>query len=301
MKLAFKPQGDYVVSSCAILPYSTADPNRRFIMNTRYVNYSIDERGCYHMRDPENHVRTKNGVVFLNASGYPTEDVRMLEEELPETYPHNIHGLEDIRLFWNGGRIKFTASSKNLSKEGHIVIAMGDYHPEQAKVNNIKVIRGPYQSECEKNWIAVPQQALTNVPQAKDKINFIYGWGPMEIGAINEETNQLEIHTKYDTPAVFNRFRGSSALVEHQGHMYAVVHFVKYGQPRNYYHSVIRFNKDTLRPEVYALPFSFCEPKIEYCLGFHIKDDIAWFSFSRNDCDASMIRVPLAHLRFIPV
>jgi hypothetical protein len=81
--------------------------------------------------------------------------------------------------------------------------------------------------------------------------------------------------------------------------LYCVVHFVKYATTRHYYHSVIRFNRDTLRPEAYALPFSFCEPKIEYCVGFHIKDGMGWFVFSRNDCDPSMIRAPLANLRMI--
>ena len=304
MRLLVKPQGppelEYRVSSCSIVPYSNIDPSRRFIMNTRYVNYSIDERGCYHMRDPDQTVRTKNGVTFLNESGYPTEEVRMLQDDgsLP-TYPMNICGLEDVRLFWHQGRLRFTASSKDASKEGKIVIVLGDYHPEQAKLSNMQIVQSPYGFDCEKNWIAVPNGALSHVPQAQGKLNFIYGWQPMEIGAVNPETNKLEIHTKYDTPAVFNRFRGSSPLVEWQGSFYGVVHFVKYSQPRCYYHSVVRFNKETLKPEQYALPFSFCEPKIEYCLGFHIKDGVAWFAFSRNDCDASMMRVPLVNLKMI--
>ena len=300
MRLPFQPLGDYVASSCSILPYS-ADPNRRFVMNVRYVNYSIDERGYYHMRDPDNVVRTKNAVTFLNDSGYPTEDVKLIQEDLPESYDHNIQGLEDVRLFWHNGRVKFTASSKNLSKEGNIVIAMGDYHSEQQRINNISVIRGPYHSGCEKNWISCPP--LSSVEASRGKLNFIYGWGPMEIGALNQETQQVEIHTKYETPALFNRFRGSSGLVEHLGHYYAVTHFVQYTQPRHYYHSVVRFNKDTLKPEAYSAPFTFCEfyAKIEYCLGFYIKDSMAWFAFSRNDCDSSMIRLPLANLRFIPI
>lgn len=301
MRLPFKDFEEYKVSSCSILPYSSTDPNRRFIMNTRYVNYSIDEKGLYHMRDPNQHVKTRNGVTFLNESGYPTEDVKMIKEEM-QSYPSNIFGLEDVRLFWQNGRLRFSASSKNIVNNGHIVIAVGDYIPDQQRITNVSVVHGPYTSECEKNWIAVPSTSLTHIEAAKGKLNFIYGWGPMEIGAVKQLPDgkqKLEIHTKYTTPHIFNRFRGSSPLCEYNGALYCVVHFVKYASTRHYYHSVIRFNRDTLRPEAYALPFSFCDPKIEYCVGFHIKDGLCWFVFSRNDCDPSMIRAPLANLRML--
>jgi hypothetical protein len=83
--------------------------------------------------------------------------------------------------------------------------------------------------------------------------------------------------------------------------MYAVVHFVKYSQPRCYYHSVVQFNSETMQPEAFAAPFSFCDPKIEYCIGFDIKEGVACFFFSRNDTDASMLRVPIENLHMISV
>ena len=303
MRLPFKDYEEYKVSSCSILPYSSTDANRRFIMNTRYVNYSIDDKGLYHMRDPNQHVKTRNGVTFLNESGYPTEDVKIIKEEM-QSYPSNIFGLEDVRLFWQNGRLRFSASSKNIVNNGHIVIAVGDYIPDQQRITNVSVVNGPYTSECEKNWIAIPSTSLDHIEAAKGKLNFIYGWGPMEIGAVQQQADgkqKLEIHTKYTTPHIFNRFRGSSPLCEYNGALYCVVHFVKYAQTRHYYHSVIRFNRETLRPEAYALPFSFCEPKIEYCVGFHIKDGMGWFVFSRNDCDPSMIRAPMANLRMLSI
>jgi hypothetical protein len=131
-------------------------------------------------------------------------------------------------------------------------------------------------------------------------MNFIYGWNPLTIGSINDK-DTLEIHTTYETPAIFGRFRGSSALVEYQKKLYAVIHLVKYSTPRCYYHSVVQFNLDTMKPEAYSAPFSFCEPKIEYCLGFQIQNDEAHFFFSRNDTDPSYIHVPMNKLRMISV
>jgi len=126
----------------------------------------------------------------------------------------------------------------------------------------------------------------------------IYGWNPMEIGSLNEQ-NTMDIHTTYPTPGLFSRFRGSSRVVEYEGKMWAVVHLVKYSQPRCYYHSVVQFNRETMRPESFAAPFSFCDPKIEYCLGFDIKDGVACFVFSRNDSSPSRITVPLSNLRML--
>jgi predicted ATP-grasp superfamily ATP-dependent carboligase len=54
-----------------------------------------------------------------------------------------------------------------------------------------------------------------------------------------------------------------------------------------------------MRPEKYSVPFCFRNNKIEYCLGFQLAADVCTFVFSENDTSPGMIRVPLAHLRFL--
>ena len=152
-------------------------------------------------------------------------------------------------------------------------------------MNHISVIEPPRSSHCEKNWIFVPG----------DTLRFIYGWHPMEIGSIYN--NKLTIHTTIKTPIIFSRFRGSSGICEYAGKYWCVVHFVKYSTPRIYYHSVVQFNKD-MNPELYCLPFVFRKHAIEYCLGFNIKDGIACFVFSQNDCEPGFITMPIKNLRF---
>jgi tetratricopeptide (TPR) repeat protein len=297
-RMLLKDHDEYKVSSCSIQPYSNSDPIRRYIMNTRFVNYSIDEKGHYHMRSSNGHVKTQNGRLFLNASFQPTEEIRMMNEEYIR-FPSHIEGMEDARIFYHDGKLRFTASSKNITDDGKIVIATGDYVIEENAMKNIRVLQPPQPSQCEKNWVYVPESHLTH-EKAKGRMNFIYGWNPLTIGSINEK-DTLEIHTTYDTPAIFGRFRGSSGLVEYQKKLYAVIHLVKYATPRSYYHSVVQFNLDTMKPEAYSAPFSFCEPKIEYCLGFQIQNDEAHFFFSRNDTDPSYIHVPMNKLRMISV
>lgn len=287
---------EYKASSCTIVPFSATDPHRRYVVNARYVNYQIDSQGCYHMRSPDGHVKTKNGIVFLNAAYQPTEPLRILSEDY-ERKESNIEGLEDIRVFRHQGRMLCTASCKNITSDGRIVIVCGEYDAHNARIHSLKVLESPRSSYVEKNWVYVPETAVI-AEQGKGKMNFIYGWSPFEIGAVNEE-GKMEIHTTYQTNALFKNARGSSPLCEAEDKLWCVVHFVKYSQPRIYYHSVVQFNRSTMKPERYTAPFVFCDPKIEYCLGFHVKNEQAVFLFSRNDTDASMMTVPMKNLRWL--
>lgn len=315
-KLFFPHVGEFQVSSCSVVPYKN-----KLLMNTRYVNYSIDSRGSYHMRSADGNVKTRNGMTYLNSSYYPLEDVRMMKEEPDKTYPSNIEGLEDVRLFLYKDKLHFTASSKNITKDGKIVMTIGDYDPDSAKMTNISVIRPPRPSDCEKNWIHIPEYSLINTASAKNKMNFIYGWHPLQIGAINSSfdftkeegkedktesdeikvVQKLEIHTTYETPRFFSRFRGSSTICEYEGRLWCVAHFVKYSTPRVYLHSVVTFNRETMKPESYSLPFVFRKHAIEYCLGFHIKDGKMCFIFSQNDNEPGFITMPITNLRFLPI
>lgn len=292
--LFFPDVDEYKVSSCSLIPYGD-----KLLMNTRYVNYSIDRNGAYHMRSADGNVKTKNGRTYLNNNYYPIENVKIMKEEPDRVYPSNIEGLEDVRLFYFKNKIHFSASSKNLTNDGKIVIAVGEYNLAENKMNNISVISPPRPSNCEKNWIFVPNNS-TNNNNNNSKMNFIYGWHPLEIGAVNDD-KQLIIHTKIDTPKFFSRFRGSSPLVEYNDHLWCVVHYVKYSTPRVYYHSVICFNKETMTPEMYSLPFCFMKKAIEYCLGFHIKDGKMCFIFSQNDTEPGFITMPVNNLVFLQV
>jgi hypothetical protein len=243
-----------------------------------------------------------------------------MKEEPYKTYPSNIEGLEDVRLFVYKDKLHFTASSKNISNDGKIVMTLGDYDHENLKMTNISIIKPPKPSDCEKNWIYIPDYSLINIEAAKNKMNFIYGWHPLQIGAINtsfdfiEDTSdnknpseeikivqKLQIHTTFETPRFFSRFRGSSTICEYNGRLWCVAHFVKYSTPRVYLHSVVTFNRETMKPELYSLPFVFRKHAIEYCLGFHIKEGKMCFIFSQNDNEPGFITMPISNLQFLPI
>jgi len=307
-KLLLPPHEEYEASSCSLVPFSQTDKNRRYILNARYVNYSIDSQGCYHMRSPDGHVKTKNGLLFLNEFYQPTEKVKVLTEEF-QAHPSNIEGLEDVRLFYHDNKLQFTASSKNITATNKVVIVYGDYLIDQSRVENLRILEPPRPSDCEKNWIYVPNSYLKSVPAVahSSQPNFLFGWHPLQIGSIHLEDaddvyhGQLKIHTVQNTPTIFTHFRGSSPLVEYDNKVYSVVHHVKYCTPRNYMHAVVQFNKETMKVERYTPLFCFRKTAIEYCIGFHIQNDTATFVFSENDCDPGMIHIPFQNFRWVMI
>jgi tetratricopeptide (TPR) repeat protein len=292
-KYLMRDLDEFKATSTTLMPYSM-DPMKRYLMNVRYVNYDITSNGSYVMRCPKNHVKTRNGRIYLNAAYQPTEHVVQITEDYPQ-FDKNIEGLEDVRVFRHDGRLRFTASSKNATDDERIVIVCGDYNEGSCTMNNTSVIESPRDSGCEKNWIYVPSSSVQ--AEYKNTMNFIYGWSPFEIGGV--KNGKLEIHTTYPSCTLFSHCRGSSPLVEYDGKLWSVVHYVKYVSPRIYSHSVVQFNRDTMRPERYTLPFCFRNNKIEYCLGFDIRDDVCAFTFSENDTSPGLITVPLGNLRFV--
>jgi len=287
--LLFPDVDEYKVSSCAMIPF-----DNKLLMNTRYVNYGVDGKGGYPVRSSDGIVRTKNAVTFLNNDYRVLENPSMLTENLGTIFENNSpYGLEDVRIFNHQGKVYFNANSKNYKENNNIVsMVLGEYNFDKKTIDNIKVVESPYGKSCEKNWIYIPGES-------NDKMNFIYNWHPLEIGSV--EDNTLVVHTKHTTPKFFSRLRGSSNMIEYNGRIWCLTHYVKYSTPRIYYHSLIGFNRKTMKPEMYSLPFAFRKLAIEYCLTIHIKDGDVCFIFSQGDAEPGMITMPFANLRFLQI
>ena len=185
-------------------------------------------------------------------------------------------------------------------------MTVGEYNVKDSIIHNVDIIQSPRPSNCEKNWIFIPEYSLVGNESAKNKMNFIYGWHPLQIGAVETSysekvSKKLEIHTTFNTPDIFSRFRGSSNMYEYDNRLWCLAHIVKYSTPRLYYHSLVGFNRHTMKPETYSLPFCFRKVAIEYCLAIHIKDGKICFAFSQNDSEPGIITMPLNNLRFLTI
>ena len=295
------PDNDVYVPSSTSFFYN--EDVKDLQMNIRYVNYSVTNDGGYTFRDPDGKCRTKNAILFgTGLTEKPTLHWLPDDVELPKVDTH-VCGLEDVRIFRSGGKTYFTSTTREYSDK--VRIMLGEYSVKliegedeptlfgKPTYRNSRLLEPPFPSECEKNWAPIHDS---------DSLTFVYGWYPLRVGSPNSD-NKLEISHTIDTPHIFSQMRGSTPLYKAYGEnaYWCLVHIVKYGSPRKYYHSLVYIDATTYKPIRYSVPFVFQNVAIEYCLGAEITGNNLRAIFSRNDSRPAWSYIPLKSLTMIAV
>jgi hypothetical protein len=268
------------------------------LLNTRYINYLLNENGYYYFCDPNKHIITKNVVSTLeNETFFPESHILMDDNSVklaPTIYPEGSHceiyGFEDIRLYEYKNEIRFVATNRNFAPIGKNRMVVGNYNLETSHYENCRLIDSPNNYQYEKNWIPI-------VVDSNEY--FIYKWFPMEIYKINYEKNSLtHVYTYKNTLTApdFYRVRGSSTFIEIDNMLVGVLHFSDEGKPRKYYHMLVSLDKESLCPLKYSEVFCFQHIGVEFCIGFwkHCDEYIFWVS--KMDRNPSMIRIPIINI-----
>ena len=139
-----------------------------------------------------------------------------------------------MRLFSDGGQLRFIATTLGYTSNGNARMIVGDYSDKG--VSNCEVIEPPTDTKCEKNWISLPNN------------HYVYQWSPFQIGRV--EKGKLRIVKSCDMSAfpAFDKVRGSTVF---QGtnvstedlltddDSLGVVHFSEEGNPRRYFHMLV--------------------------------------------------------------
>lgn len=300
-KYSYENIPTYYPSSASYLYF-----NGLHLLNTRYVNYWMYPNGYYLFHNPKNVIENKNVLSILDPKTLiPVNYMEMQNvyldkngkhlEETPNGKPAFSEGLEDIRLYQNGGAIKFICTNVNYSPNGRNNMIVGVYDIEHRIFKDCMVVRSPNpDAVCEKNWIP-----LVN---AKGEEWFIYRWYPLEIGQINGETHTLEIKRKYDVGvALFSKVRGSSTFVEwiDRDYLVGLVHFSEEHTPRHYYHMLVLLEKESFKVVKYTNTFCFEKLSIEFSVGMTIREDNYCFWISQFDRDPMFISVGIDTLPFV--
>jgi len=275
--LHFQRIGDYGPTSTSFCK----QPDGLYRVNVRYVNYKILPNGSYTMCvngtfDGGNPVQTKNYTCVMDAGWNFLSPLHEMTMKDPSVRQTNIQGLEDVRIFYNGSNLMYTATTKEYSYDGNIRQHMGTYNVHTHTLESNMSLKPHIQTECEKNWI----------PYKGSK--YIYGWHPFQIGSIGPD-NTLCIEKKQDTPKFLSHMRGSSTLVEEDGFLWGITHCVIYKTPRKYYHMVVKLDPKTDRLVGYTYPFYFMNNAIEYCLGFEKRGSEYTAIVSQNDANPTML------------
>lgn len=271
----FPDHEDYTSSSCSL---------REDIMNIRYVNYRLDDKGNYTMKDGI--VRTKNFYVRVGKDLTPITWPKEMKEGPRTVTNGHIKGVEDLRLYKNMNTLRFSSSCADIVSD-KICITVGDYNIKDGMLTSFRPILT--ENRCEKNWLGLDGE----------KERFIYSWNPYRI--IEIKGNKIVDVLNKPMPYLFHDIRGSASPVKYGEGYLCLVHSVKYGNPRKYFHWFVYMDKDYL-PLSISTPFYFESIGVEYCMLIkHIKGKLC-LVYSKQDRDTTRMIIKSPSIdSFIPI
>jgi tetratricopeptide (TPR) repeat protein len=251
----------FVTSTPSMCFNSTGD----LVVNVRYVDYKINEKGGY---ENLGKISTKNVIAIVD-----TNSDQILKEfvlDYNRDYDNIYVGLEDIRIFSKSNSTDIFFNANRGLSHHNIIIEHGTIDFENTQVNS-GFMRIDGQHEVEKNWVLFED--------SKDKTKIIYGWHPLVIGDICDDhadvttTNArkdmlFKTTHKIDSPYFFKHLRGSTNGVKIGNEIWFIAHTVSYEDRRYYYHSIVVLDAETYAVKKYTPYFTFQKEKVEYTLGF---------------------------------
>ena len=247
-------QSSYFKSST---PSISTTSNDELIVNVRFVDYTINDKGGYENRGV---ISTKNVIAIFDISN-PNLWVKINEFVL--NYDKSIDnlyvGLEDVRLF-------------SLSSKPHLYFNANrglDYHNIKVEhgivdienntvVSKLLTATNHIQNSVEKNWVL-----FENI---HNQLKIIYGWSPLIIGDINDD-QFIKTHD-ITVPYFFNHLRGSTNGIKINDEIWFICHSVSYEDRRYYYHIIVVLDANSYKVKKYTPFFTFEKSKVEYILGF---------------------------------
>lgn len=227
------------------------------IVNVRYVNYRIDDKGSYINREQ---IRTKNAIAVIDISKPIWKNIQEFELKYNTTADNHYVGLEDIRLAINSNNEIIYHTNRGLSYN-NIVVESGriDLAKESTFDDHFLTIEN--QPSVEKNWVIVPSNG-------KDKNQVIYNWSPkIQIGDIDPINQSFMKKHEITVPSSFKYLRGSTNGIIIKDEIWFFCHAVSHEDRRYYYHSIVVLDVSTYELKKYTPFFTFEGQKVEYTLG----------------------------------
>jgi tetratricopeptide (TPR) repeat protein len=257
-------------SSCMIQHANKKD----YILNVRYVNYHITERGSY--LNCDKHIITINKYAELD-NEFTFIKEKMFDEKVVN---RRYAGVEDVKIFNDVTTNKLAFIGTGFHYNNKIGIVTGDYDVNETNLGVTELTTNFSNTDCEKNWVFVT---------FKNETHIIYKWNPLQICKLDESTNQIKLVETRELPRIFNHVRGSSCGFSyntksevHSSEIWFVGHLVSYEEPRHYYHIISVFNDD-MQLLRYSAPFKFEGDPIEYCLSLIVEDERVLMNYSTWD------------------
>jgi tetratricopeptide (TPR) repeat protein len=280
----FPDMGAFTAGNSSIVPWE--GDSGGYLMNIRYVDYRV-ENGAY-VWVPEGKVNTRNFFYKLDRDFRPVSQLSEITYQLADGvsyFPATINGYEDVRLYRDAktGAVQFYGSCSNLNAANAIQIVHGLCDVGSNVCKSITEIPSARGRHCEKNWCMWPE-----------KDAFIYEWSPYTLYSPSKSGGAKEgkILTTKTMPTYFRELRGSTIVMPFRGSYYCLTHQVVMREGRrNYIHVLVRLDGERGLPVEHTLPFCFEHHGTEYCIGMVLRNEWAYFIYTRDDKNLAMKKV----------
>jgi len=221
------------------------------IVNIRYVNYRIDEKGNY---INQSSIITRNAIAVLDISKPVWKIIQEFELEYNKKYDDMYVGLEDVRLMVHNNSILYNS---NRGIQASMTVEHGEISLVNQSTIESKWPKTIEHNVTEKNWTLLPG----------DEITVVYHWKPDLILGHFIDDRFVE-KQKNPVPPFFKELRGSTNGIVIKDEIWIICHTVSYEDRRYYYHVMVVLDKETFNVKRYTTPFTFEGEKVEYTLGF---------------------------------
>jgi hypothetical protein len=263
----------FTSSSPCILPWGDG-----YLLNVRYVNYTIRPDGGYDFKHNDGKITTLNKTLWLGANLNLLQE-SWIDQVQDETLRYQ--GVEDVKVFPHCGELLFVGTVENPAN-GRVTVGGGVYDWKKDQLAST-AFASPNDRGCEKNWAYFHDK--------EGALRVLYEWSPLTIGRVKEGALVLESKDA-EVPAFFRDLRGSSHGVRVGGDVWFLTHLVHYTTPRHYYHCIVVLDGETLKYKKHSILFKFHGDCIEYSLGMVVETERVLFSFSRMDRTSAVMSVP---------
>ena len=248
-------------------PSISIDPStkNRLIINRRYVNYKIGDKGEY---INQSNIITKNIISYVDISRSVWSIESETELKYNDCYDNVYVGLEDVRIMGYNNKLYFNAN-RGIG-QGNMVVEHGLINlKSRSTLSNLIEIDG--QHNIEKNWVMFEN--------GNRELKMIYGWSPLRIGNVidhpeskiddkNNPMRKMVVTNEFTTPNFFRWLRGSTNGQRVGNEIWFICHLVSYEDRRYYYHIFVALDAKTMELKRYSRIFTFEKEKVEYTLGF---------------------------------
>jgi len=255
---------EFIASTPSIVPY-----NNGYLLNMRYVNYTLNDNGAYTYNYPITNINRKfqldNGLNIISDEVFKTDLIK-----------NRRCGIEELKLFNYNNQVLFTGIEySKLSRKKFL--CRGVYLSSNNKLPsfNVSLSNGGISKWC--------------LLSGKNELNVITTWYPLIINTINENMNDIIKSITYqDVPLFFKYLFGSTNGFTYDDEIWILTHMIDFSTNRIYYFCVIILDALTLKYKRHSILFKFENRGIEQVYGMIVEKERIIFSYSNFEKNACL-------------